>query len=201
MFAVSWLTGTAQRWFEPNLALPDHELPQYARVWGDFVEALQSTFGEPNPFTSATNKLNNLVMKNHHHLNKYDVKFSEYATLTGFNERALFARYYKGLAPRLKDAMLYGPRPTTYTQLRERAQECDLRYWEHNSEDRPQASDAKASGSSSSQSFGTSSATSSDSSKTASASKNPSRSSTPASSSSEEQSDCSASEAESSESD
>ncbi len=39
---------------------------------------------------SATSKLDNLTMKDHHHLNKYDVEFNEYATFTGFNEhRAL----------------------------------------------------------------------------------------------------------------
>jgi len=137
MCAVSWLKGTAQRWFEPNLALEVHELLQYARVWDDFVDALKSTFGEPKPFTSATNKFDNLVMKDHHHLNKYDVEFNEYATLTGFNECVLFARYYKGLAPRLKDAMLYGPCSVNYTQLCELAQECKLHFWERRDEEKP----------------------------------------------------------------
>jgi len=51
MFAVSWLKGTAQHWFELNLVLEVHKLLQYACVWDDFVDALKSTFGEPNPFT------------------------------------------------------------------------------------------------------------------------------------------------------
>ena len=28
-YAVSWLKGTAQRWYEPNLALVDYDLPEY----------------------------------------------------------------------------------------------------------------------------------------------------------------------------
>lgn len=34
-------------------------------------------------------KLDNLVTKGHHHLNKYNVEFNEYSTLTGFDECAL----------------------------------------------------------------------------------------------------------------
>ena len=36
--AVSWLTGTTQRWYEPTLALADDELPDFALYWEDFEE-------------------------------------------------------------------------------------------------------------------------------------------------------------------
>jgi len=75
MFVVSWLKGMAQRWFEPILALKDHELPRYTCEWEHFEDALNSTFGEPDPIASATHKLDNLVMKDYHHLNKYNVDF------------------------------------------------------------------------------------------------------------------------------
>jgi hypothetical protein len=107
MYAVSWLKGTAQRWFELNLTLADHQLPAHARFWDDFENALTATFGKPDPIASATNKLDNLVMKDYHHLNKFNIKFNEYSTITGFSERDLYARYYKGLAPRIKDALVF----------------------------------------------------------------------------------------------
>jgi len=99
MFMASWLKGTAQWWFKPILALEDHKLPWYACEWEHFEDALNSTFGEPDPIASATHKLNNLVMKDYHHLNKYNVDFNEYATITGFDKHTLYAHYYKGLAP------------------------------------------------------------------------------------------------------
>ena len=138
LYAVPWLEGTAQRWYEPNLALDadDDDLPNFTLTWNGFEEALKATFGKPDPVASATQKLDNLTMEDHHHVNKYNVVFNEYSTLTGFDERALYAMYYKGLAPRLKDGLVYTGRPATRDRLRERAQELDLRYWELMDEER-----------------------------------------------------------------
>ena len=136
-YAVSWLKGTALRWYEPNLSLPDRNLPNYARRWDDFEDALKATFGEPDPVTSATTKLDNLSMKDTHHITRYNVEFNEYAALTGYNDQALYTRYYKGLAPRLKDALVFSGKPTTLNGLRTRAQALDLRYWERKDEERP----------------------------------------------------------------
>ena len=136
-YAVSWLKGTALRWYEPNLDLPDDELPDHALYWGAFEEALKATFGEPDPVTSATTKLDNLLMKDHHHITRYNVEFNEYAALSGYNNQALYTRYYKGLAPRLKDALVFSGKPATLAGLRTRAQALDQRYWERKDEDRP----------------------------------------------------------------
>ena len=138
-YAVSWLKGTALRWYEPTLDLPDEELPDHALYWGAFEEALKATFGEPDPVTSATTKLDNLHMKDHHHIARYNVEFNEYAALTGYNDQALYTRYYKGLAPRLKDALVFSGKPATLADLRTRSQALDLRYWERKDEDRPKA--------------------------------------------------------------
>ena len=67
-YAVSWLKGTAQRWYEPTLALADDNLPDYAINWDDFEEALKTTFSEPDPVSSASYKLDQLVMKDTHHV-------------------------------------------------------------------------------------------------------------------------------------
>ena len=167
MYTVSWLSGTAQRWYEPNLTLDKEDLPDYALSWPRFEEALKLTFGKPDPVASTTMKLNNLIMKDHHHLNKYNVKFNKYSTLTRFGEAALLAKYYKGLAPRIKDALALTGRATTLARFREQVQKMDLRYWECKEEERSQPSASKAS-TSTSWSSGTSSATFSSSSKPAS---------------------------------
>ena len=176
-YAVSWLKGTALRWYEPNLTLRERDLPRHARFWEDFEDALQATFGEPDPVTAATTKLDNLTMKDHHHIARYNVDFNEYAALSGYNNQALYTRYYKGLAPRLKDALVFSGKPNTLNELRTMAQALDLRYWERKDEDRPRAS----------QSAGTSSATSSSNQTSKSSgthSKPASRASTPGASSS-----------------
>ena len=139
MYAVSYLKGTALRWFEPNLSLDELDLPLHAYVWTAFEHELQGIFGEPDPIASATQKLDNLSMKDTHHIARYNVEFNEYSTLTGFDHRALYAKYYKGLAPRIKDALVFAGRPHNLEALRTRAQELDLRYWERKDEDRATA--------------------------------------------------------------
>jgi hypothetical protein len=180
-YAVSWLTGTAQRWYEPTLDLDEFELPLIATDWDAFEEALKTMFGEADPVASASHKLDNLTMKDHHHLNRYNVEFNEYATITGFDQKALYAKYYKGLAPRLKDALIYCGRPATLSALRTQAQALDLRYWERRDEERFKTSSTPLSKSSGS-SFASTSSTKSPS----TSSKPPSRSSTPSVSASRE---------------
>ena len=118
MYAVLYLKGTALRWFEPNLSLDEIDLPLHAYVWTSFEYELKSTFGEPDPIASATLKLDNLTMKDSHHIARYNVDFNEYSTLTGFDQRALHAKYYKGLTPRIKDALVFAGRPGNLDELR-----------------------------------------------------------------------------------
>ncbi len=118
MFTVSWMKGTAQHWFEPNLELEEDELPNFTVSWYNFEDALKATFSEPDPVASATTNLENLVMHDHHHLNKYNIDFNEYSSLSGFNECALYTRYYKGLVPRLKDTLVFSGHPVMLAQLR-----------------------------------------------------------------------------------
>ena len=179
-YAVSWLKGTALRWYEPNLDLPDDALPDYAVYWPAFEEALKATFGKPDPVAAATTKLDNLLMKDYHHIARYNVEFNEYAALTGYNDQALYTRYYKGLAPRLKDGLVYSGKPTTLAGLRTLAQALDLRYWERKDEERPKGATTAQSSSST--------ASTSHSSKTSSShNKKPSKPHTPATSSSKSQ--------------
>jgi hypothetical protein len=80
-YAVSWLKGTAQHWYEPTLALGDDDLPDYACHWDDFEEALRTTFGEPDPVASASYKRDHLSMKDTRHVTKYNIEFNKLATM------------------------------------------------------------------------------------------------------------------------
>jgi hypothetical protein len=177
-YAVSWLKGTAQRWYEPTLSLDDRDLPQFALQWDVFEETLKATFGEPDPVNSATQKLDNLRMLDHHHITKYNVDFNEHSAITGFGERALYAKYYKGLAPRIKDGLVYTGRPATLADLRAQAINLDLRYWERHDEDKYKESSSQSTKTSSGTTSSTTNASSSSRQKSSRAST--SRSSTPA---------------------
>ena len=135
-YAVSWLKGTAQRWYEPNLSLNEHDLPQFALHWDTFKDTLKAMFGEPNPVNLATQKLNNLHMLNHHHITKYNIDFNEHSTITGFGKWAPYAKYYKGLAPRIKDSLVNTGWATMLAALHAQAINLDLQYWEHQDEDK-----------------------------------------------------------------
>ena len=75
-------------------------------------------------------------MKENHHINKYNVDFNELATITGYNNRALHAMYYRGLTPCIKDALAISGKPATLDELRTKAQALDLHYWECKDEER-----------------------------------------------------------------
>jgi hypothetical protein len=163
------------------LDLDEFELPLIATDWDTFKEALKTMFGEAAPVASASHKLDNLMMKDHHHLNRYNVKFNKYATIMGFDQKALYAKYYKGLAPCLKDALIYCRHPATLSTLCTQAQALDLRYWERRDEERFKTSSTPLSKSSGSLFASTSSTKS-----LSTSSKPPSRSSTPSVSTSRE---------------
>ena len=181
-YAVSWLKGTAQRWYEPTLELHEDDLPDFAIFWDDFEEAMKTTFGEPDPISAASYKLDHLAMKDSHHVTKYNVDFNKLATLTGFDERALYAMYYRGLAPRIKDSLAISGKPDTLDELRTKAQSLDLRYWERKDEDRYKLNSTGGQFSKSSSTASTSTSQTTNRASTPSTSR--SRASTPAASSS-----------------
>jgi len=107
MFAILWLTGTTLHWYEPNLELKDYDLPDFTPDWEVFEETLKTTFGRPNPVATTAHKLGNLTMRDSHHITRYNIDFNKYAVLTGFDKWALPTMYYKGLAPHIKDGLVY----------------------------------------------------------------------------------------------
>src|SRR6266481_3509690 len=69
-------------------------------------------------------------MQENHHINKYMIEFSEHAAYTGWNNTALYGKFYRGLAKHLKDRLLNMDCPQTLDQLKINALKCNSHYWE-----------------------------------------------------------------------
>jgi hypothetical protein len=94
-----------------------------------FIEKLESNFGPYDPAGDAEVSLHKLDMKENHHINRYIVDFTKYASRLDWNEPALRDKFYRGLPLRLRTELLRGGKPTTLTAMRTKAQECDQAYW------------------------------------------------------------------------
>jgi hypothetical protein len=133
-FALSYLRGTAAQWFEPQLLGAVIKRPSWIGDWALFETELRDNFGPVDPVADAEAELDNLVMRDHHKLMKYNVAFNRLAARVQWGDAALVHRYYKGLCNHIKDSMMDGPKPSTLVAMRTRAQAIDARHWERESE-------------------------------------------------------------------
>src|SRR5882672_9799567 len=104
----------AMLWWQPNLVL-DPE-PSICRNWSEFIEQLNIFFGQPNLAQASERALHALKMQDYQHVNKYMIKFAEHATNTGWNDMALYGKFYRGLAEHIKDQLVSLEHPTTFKQ-------------------------------------------------------------------------------------
>jgi len=80
--------------------------PSIWNDWGEFVDQLNTYFGQPDLAQASERALHTLKMYDHQHVNKYMIEFSEHATHIGWNDVALYGEFYRGLAERIKDQLL-----------------------------------------------------------------------------------------------
>src|SRR5882724_8449879 len=127
-YAVLYLSDIAMLWWQPILVtFPE---PSIHNDWGEFVDQLNTYFGQPNLAQASECALHALKMYDHQHVNKYIIEFSEHVTHTGWNDVALYGEFYRGLVERIKDQLLSLDRPQMFQQLKVDALRCDTRYWE-----------------------------------------------------------------------
>ncbi|KAG6326388.1 hypothetical protein ID866_12701, partial [Astraeus odoratus] len=103
--ALSFLKGIALSWFEPDLldTIPGAD-PAWADNYSEFIIELTTNFGPHDPVGDAEHQLNNLLMKDGNHINKYIVKFNRLTTqVHGYGEGALRHMFYNGLPDHIKD--------------------------------------------------------------------------------------------------
>jgi hypothetical protein len=134
VFALSFLRGIAQSWFEPGLDVLDLA-PAWYNDWDVFVGELRTNFGPHDAVGDAENAIGRLRMKDSARITSYIVEFNSLAILLSWGDAALRHRFYEGLPPRLKDDVSRGDgKPATLAAMRVKAQQCDARYWERRAE-------------------------------------------------------------------
>lgn len=178
LFILSYLRGPAFTLFEAKIIngnIDDLDDTLFGK--------LQLYFGHSDPEELAEKKLSELSMKNSHHVIKYITDYTTYASQVNWGERALLAAFRRGLAPRIKDALVFMDKINDLDDLIIAVTEHDRRYWDRQSEI---SKETKSSGSGSGATPANSSgqAKSNQRSKTPSGTSNPSTSSTPQKSSS-----------------
>ena len=103
-FAMTYLTGVAQDWFEVGLNQEDQDILQdWLSDWNLFVDELCWHFGLSDPIGEVANMLDNLYMKPGNKISIYNVDFMHYASQLGWGNSVLCHRYYQGLPNRIQD--------------------------------------------------------------------------------------------------
>jgi len=97
---------------------------------GEFVDQLNTYFGQPDLAQASKCALHALKMQDYQHVNKYMIEFSEHATDTGWNDAALYGEFNRGLSECIKDQLLSLDRPQMFQQLKVAALKCNTHYWE-----------------------------------------------------------------------
>ncbi|KAJ3738097.1 hypothetical protein EV360DRAFT_90835, partial [Lentinula raphanica] len=112
-YALSYLTGAAREWFEPDILDPNVEaLPAWTTSYAALVGAAGKLW-----FVGA-----------------YNIKFNTLAAASGWDVNALRWAYQKGLAPRLKDKIACMPEPQTLSEYRREVLQLDNHYWRREEE-------------------------------------------------------------------
>ena len=63
--------------------------------WGEFVDQLNTYFGQPDLAQASKCVLRALKMQDYQHVNKYMIEFSEHVNHTGWNDVALYGEFYR----------------------------------------------------------------------------------------------------------
>ena len=122
------------------MAFPE---PLIRSNWGEFVIELDKLFGELDMAQASERALRSLKMQENHHINKFMIEFAEHTAFTGWNDVALYGKFYRGLAERIKDQLLNFDCPPTLEKLKIDALKCDNRYWEQQHEKGPAQSTSR----------------------------------------------------------
>jgi len=101
-FAMTYLSGVAQDWFEVTLQQEDlGYIPTWLSIWYLFVNELRVHFGLSDPVEDAANLINNLCMKSGDKITTYNVEFMQYAAQLNWGDSVLCHCFYQGLSNRL----------------------------------------------------------------------------------------------------
>ncbi|KAF5346102.1 hypothetical protein D9757_014024 [Collybiopsis confluens] len=129
-FVLSYLSGRALSWFEPEILNPNLlNPPAWLFSFEKFITELQENFGPFDPIGDAEESLNELRMDNSERVIEYNTKFNAYAALVNWNDSALQFVYRKGLAPRIKDDLKNITEHRNLRIFKTQIAELDNKYW------------------------------------------------------------------------
>ncbi|KAF7363217.1 Reverse transcriptase domain-containing protein [Mycena venus] len=131
LFTLSYLRGTAQKWFEPNLYDPT---PGAILAWDGnfllFVKELTDNLGPQDPVGDAEDPIRQCRMKSSDRIATYIVAFDHLAAITGWGDWALRHQFYEGLPNQIKDEMVHHTYINNLPGNKEVACRIDARYWQ-----------------------------------------------------------------------
>jgi len=136
-FALTYLSGVVQDWFEVALQQKDLGYMQpWLSTWHLFVDKLRVHFGLSDPVGDTANLINNLRMKPGDKIATYNVEFMRYAAQLNWGDTVLCHRFYQGLPNHLQDliANQEQEKPISFHAMYQLAITFDNRYWERNHE-------------------------------------------------------------------
>ena len=124
MWAASFLRGDAYARFEPymthyldrgNADLCSEEVRRVMEVPGAYLELLAQSYGDLDEARSSELRLLELTQTGS--VPEYLTRFTQYSSRVTWDERAKMAQFYKGLKPKIKDAMAIQEFPSTWDTL------------------------------------------------------------------------------------
>ena len=105
-FAMTYLTGVAQNWFEVGLNQKNQDILQdWLSDWNLFVDELYRHFGLSNPVGEVANMLDNFRIKPGNKISTYNVDFIRYASQLGWRNSVLCHCYYQWLHNQIQNSI------------------------------------------------------------------------------------------------
>jgi len=135
-FMLSYLKGSVLDWFQTAATHGSSGLMSTAWLssTATFIDELRRLFGPRDPVNKATVRIENLRYKDAGKAVKYTLDFNRDAPRTGWNDKALYRQFYKGLPDRLKDELTRIGKAETLIPLQHQVQVLNQRYWERQAE-------------------------------------------------------------------
>jgi len=136
-FALTYLSGVAQDWFEVALQQKDLGYTQlWLSTWHLFVDELRVHFSLSDPVGDAANLIDNLHIKPGDKIATYNVEFMQYAAQLNWGNSVLCHHFYQGLPNCLQDPIANREqgKPNSFQTMYQLVITFDNRYWERNRE-------------------------------------------------------------------
>ncbi|KAF7362032.1 Retrotrans-gag domain-containing protein [Mycena venus] len=128
LFTLSYLWGTAQKWFEPNLYNQTlGAVLAWDENWLLFMKELTDNFDPQNPVGDAEDVIRQCQMKSSDRIATYIVAFDHLAAITGWGDQALHHQFYE-------DEMVHHTYVNNLPGNKEVARQIDAWYWQRESE-------------------------------------------------------------------